>query len=100
MKKLFKKYTNFKALMPLLLLGLYSANADDFKWGEEFKEGDTISADVFNEIFKTIEKINRGVVDTDLIGSWNCDAITTRSTSGYTDKGSFYLLEEAPVFPM
>jgi hypothetical protein len=97
MKKLFKKYTSFKALMPLLLLGLYSANADDFTWGEEFKEGDTISADVFNEIFKTIEKINRGVVDTDLIGSWNCDAITTRNTSGYTDRGSFYLLEDAQI---
>ncbi|MDA8541851.1 Ig-like domain-containing protein [Gammaproteobacteria bacterium] len=97
MKKLFKKYTSVKVLMPLLLLGLYSANADDFTWGEEFKEGDTISADVFNEIFKTIEKINRTVVDTDLIGSWNCDAITTRDTSGYTDKGSFYLLEDAQI---
>ena len=33
--------------------------ADDFTWGEEFQEGDTISAEVFNEIFRTIEKINR-----------------------------------------
>ncbi len=97
MKKLFKKYTSVKVLMPLLLLGVYSANADDFSWGEDFEEGDTISAEVFNEIFRTIEKINRAVVDTDLIGSWNCDATTTRSTSGYTDKGSFFLLEDAQI---
>ncbi len=72
-------------------------NADDFTWGEEFKEGDTISAAVFNEIFRTIEKINRTVIDTDLIGTWSCDATTTRNTSGYTDKGSFYLLEDAQI---
>lgn len=97
MKKLFKKYTSIKVLMPLLLLGMYSANADDFSWGEDFKAGDTISAEVFNEIFRTIEKINRTVVDTDLIGSWNCDATTTRSTTGFTDKGSFFLLEDAQI---
>ena len=97
MKKLFKKYTSVKVLMPLLLLGLYSANADDFSWGEDFEAGDTISAEVFNEIFRTIEKINRTVVDTDLIGSWNCDATTTRSTTGFTDKGSFFLLEDAQI---
>ncbi|MDB3951623.1 Ig-like domain-containing protein [Gammaproteobacteria bacterium] len=71
--------------------------ADDFSWGEEFQEGDTISAEVFNEIFRTIEKINRTVKDTDLVGTWSCDATTTRSTSGYTDKGSFFLLEDAQI---
>lgn len=71
--------------------------ADDFSWGEEFQEGDTISAEVFNEIFRTIEKINRTVKDTDLVGTWSCDATTTRSTSGYTDKGSFFLLEDSQI---
>ncbi len=71
--------------------------ADDFTWGEEFQEGDTISAEVFNEIFRTIEKINRTTKDEDLVGTWSCDATTTRSTSGYTDKGSFFLLEDAQI---
>lgn len=71
--------------------------ADDFSWGEEFQEGDTISAEVFNEIFRTIEKINRTILDTDLVGTWNCDATTTRDTAGYVNKGSFYLLEDAQI---
>tara|TARA_B100000965_G_scaffold90022_1_gene73236 strand:- start:259 stop:1497 length:1239 start_codon:yes stop_codon:yes gene_type:complete len=81
----------------LLTLSFQNTYGDDFKWGEEFKEGDTISAEVFNQIFSTIEKINRTVVDSDLVGTWNCDATTTRDTSGYTNKGSFYLLEDAQI---
>lgn len=88
-----KKYL----LTTILAFTFQYANSDDFTWGEEFKEGDTISAEVFNQIFTTIEKINRTVVDTDLIGTWNCDATTTRATTGYVDKGSFYLLEDAQL---
>ena len=59
-----KKYL----LTTILAFTFQYANSDDFTWGEEFKEGDTISAEVFNQIFTTIEKISRTVVDTDLLG--------------------------------
>ena len=35
------------------------AVADDFIWGEDFKEGDTISAETFNQIFDRLEQLNR-----------------------------------------
>lgn len=81
----------------ILIFSLINIHADEFVWGEDFKDGDTISAEVFNQIFDTIEKINRTVVDEDLTGTWNCDAITTRSTANWVDKGSFYLLENAQI---
>lgn len=81
----------------ILIFSLINTQADEFVWGEDFKDGDTISAEVFNQIFNTIEKINRTVVDEDLTGTWNCDAITTRNTSNWVDKGSFYLLENAQI---
>ena len=81
----------------ILIFNLNYIQADEFDWGEDFKDGDTISADVFNQIFNTIEKINRAVVDTDLVGTWNCDAITTRETANWTNKGSFFLLEDSQV---
>lgn len=81
----------------ILICSLTNTQADEFVWGEDFKDGDTISAEVFNQIFNTIEKINRTVVDEDLTGTWNCDAITTRNTSNWVDKGSFYLLENAQI---
>ena len=87
-----------KYILTLILsLNLQHINADDYSWGEEFKAGDTISAEVFNQIFNTIQKLNRTVLDVDLVGTWNCDATTTRNSSGYTDKGSFYLLEDAQL---
>ena len=74
-----------------------SSFADDLKVADDFKSGDLVSADTFNQIFDTIEKINRTVVDTDLIGVWSCDAMTTRNTSGWTSKSLFYVLENAQV---
>ena len=41
-----------------LFLTISISKADDYVWGEEFKEGDIISAATFNQIFNTIEKIN------------------------------------------
>jgi len=81
----------------ILLLTTSISKADDYVWGEEFEEGDIISAETFNQIFNTIEKINREVKDEDLIGTWSCNAITTRNTSGWTNKGAFYQLTNAQV---
>ncbi len=81
----------------MLLLTTSISHADDYVWGEEFKEGDIISAATFNQIFNTLETINRTVKDSDLVGTWSCNAITTRNTDGWTNKGTFYQLEGAQV---
>jgi len=73
------------------------AQAQNYVWGEEFKEGDVISASTFNQIFNTLEKINRTVKDEDLLGTWSCDAMTTRETGGWTNTGAFYQLKNSQV---
>ena len=76
--------------------------AKDYVWGEEFKEGDVISAETFNQIFNTLEKLNRTPVDQDLIGTWSCDAVHTFMTpgldeDGWTKKEFLLLLEDAQL---
>ena len=82
-------------ILPLFFSILVSS--EDLKIAEDFKEGDIVSAETFNQIFDTIEKINRTVKTEDLIGTWSCDAMTTRQTSGWTNKGLYYTLEGAQV---
>ena len=81
----------------ILLLTTSISHADDYVWGEEFKEGDIISAATFNQIFGTLQKLNRTPKDSDLVGTWSCNAITTRNTDGWTNKGAFFQLENAQV---
>ena len=71
--------------------------SEDLKIADDFQEGDLISAETFNQIFDTIEKINRTIVTEDLVGTWSCDAMTTRQTAGWADKSLYYLLEDAQV---
>ena len=84
-----------------LFLTISISKADDYVWGEEFKEGDIISAATFNQIFSTLEKINRVVKDADLVGTWSCDAASAEgsgiSNSGVTLKSFFYLNENAQL---
>ena len=44
-----------------------------------------------------MQKLNRTPVDADLVGTWFCNAITTRNTDGWTNKGAFYQLTNAQV---
>ena len=90
MKVVFNKMTKLVSLKYLLLSLFFSLtlNADDYEWGEEFREGDIISAATFNEIFNTLQKLNRTPIDADLTGSWVCDAVHyERSVSGYDTTG-------------
>ena len=96
-------------LMALMSIGLFfsfgigaeeeGSNEEKLKVADEFKRGDVISADTFNQIFRTIEKINKQAEDDDLVGTWTCNALTTRNTgiSGWENKGLFYVLEDAQV---
>ena len=81
----------------ILLLISSSLVSGDLKIADDFAEGDILSAETFNQIFDTIEKINRTIVTEDLIGTWSCDAMTTRQTAGWTDKSLYYLLEDTQV---
>ncbi len=71
--------------------------SEDLKIADDFQEGDLLSSETFNQIFDTIEKINRTIVTEDLKGTWSCDAMTTRQTDGWADKSLYYLLEDAQV---
>ena len=58
----------------ILIMSLFSSLsiASELSLDQNFKSGDTISSETFNTIFRTIEKINRVVQDSDLIGTWIC----------------------------
>jgi hypothetical protein len=63
----------------ILLLTTSISHADDYVWGEEFKEGDIISAATFNQIFSTLQKLNRTPIDADIVGTWSCDSVNSFS---------------------
>ena len=50
------------------------------KVADEFKQGDVVSAETFNQIFRTIERINKVAQDEDIDGSWICTAIKSLGT--------------------
>ncbi len=83
----------------LMVFAWASVQADELKVADDFESGDLVSADTFNQIFDTLEKINRTVVDTDLVGVWNCSAIhaSTRDWNGWTNKGLLYQVEGVQV---
>ena len=85
------KFFFFYLLLPCFIF------SEDLKIADDFQEGDLISAETFNQIFDTIEKINRTIVTEDLVGTWSCDAMTTRQTAGWADRSLYYLLEDAQV---
>ena len=58
---------------PMNLLG------GDFETPHEFKSGDTISADMMNEIFDYIKNANKMISASELIGTWSC-LLYTRSS--------------------
>ena len=45
------------------------------KVADEFKRGDVVSAETFNQIFRTIERINKVAQDEDIDGSWTCSGV-------------------------
>jgi hypothetical protein len=86
----------------LLAFVSISSYADDLKVADDFKSGDLVSADTFNQIFGTLEQINRTVVDTDLVGVWSCavsehSANTASTVSGWSQKGLIWELTGAQI---
>ena len=86
-------------ILPLVFSIIVSS--DDLKIAEDFKEGDIVSAETFNQIFSTLEKINREVRDSDILGVWECSSLESGNspvnTSGWEKKGFLYLLNSSQL---
>lgn len=78
----------------ILFLFLISSflGSEDLIIADEFEEGDLLSSETFNQIFDTIERINRKIKDSDLFGTWSCSAMKMADGSeanlpfGWTNK--------------
>ena len=86
----------------LLAFACVSRYADDLKVADDFKSGDLVSADTFNQIFGRLEQINRTVIDADLVGVWSCavsehSANTASTVSGWSQKGLIWELTGAQI---
>jgi len=81
----------------LIMLTCNYLQADDLTLPKDFKAGDVVSADTFNQVFRAIERVNRTVTDEDLVGVWSCSAIessgnTASSVTGWVQRGFIYEL--------
>ena len=74
-KKIMQKIRIETFTILLLTILSFPTYADDLKVADDFKEGDILSAETFNQIFDTIERINRKITDSDLFGTWSCSAM-------------------------
>ena len=74
-KKIMQKIRIETFTILLLTILSFPTYADDLKVADDFKEGDILSAETFNQIFDTIERINRKITDNDLFGTWSCSAM-------------------------
>jgi hypothetical protein len=84
-----------KIVISLLFINmLYSA---ELKIADDFKDGDVLSASVFNQIFDSIERVSGTIKDSDLLGVWNCNAISSNSSSGWIQDGFFFKVNDAQV---
>ena len=67
---------------PISLMGA------DFETTHEFKSGDTISADMMNELFENIKLSKTVILSSDLVGTWSCKVSVSYSNThdpGWTD---------------
>ena len=68
--------------------------AADYETPHEFSAGDTISADMLNELFNNIKLSKTAILSSDLVGTWSCKVSIRYSSShatGWTaDSDSLY----------
>jgi len=62
---------------------------EDFDPPHTFSCGDTISADMMNEIFDYIKNANKMITASELLGTWSCEVYTqTSGCAAYTSLGT------------
>ena len=64
---------------PMNLLG------GDFETPHEFKSGDTISAEMMNELFENIKLSKTNILSSDLVGTWSCKVSVRYSNNNVSD---------------
>ena len=64
---------------PISLMGA------DFETTHEFKSGDTISADMMNELFENIKLSKTNILSSDLVGTWSCKVSVRYSNNNVSD---------------
>ena len=60
----------------------------DYETPHEFKSGDTISAEMMNELFENIKLSKTVILSSDLVGTWSCKVSVSYSNThdpGWTD---------------
>ena len=57
----------------------------DFETTHEFKSGDTISADMMNELFENIKLSKTNILSSDLVGTWSCKVSVRYSNNNVSD---------------
>jgi hypothetical protein len=75
-------------LISILLSYPISLMGADYETPHEFKAGDTISADMMNELFEYIKLSKKKLTSDDLVGTWQCQATIVGDgsvPSGWTD---------------
>ena len=83
-----------------LLSFLQNVSTDELKLADEFKEGDIVSAETFNQIFDVLEKINGEVIDSDLLGTWECSSLAANEfflRHGWEKKGFMFELKSSQI---
>lgn len=61
----------------------------DFETPHEFKAGDTISAEMMNELFQVIERSLKELTMANLVGSWSCTSVADGDASCNQDIFAF-----------
>ena len=66
-------------MMPTSLFGA------EFETAHEFSAGDTISADMMNELFENIKLSKTVILSSDLVGTWSCKVSVRYSNNNVSD---------------
>jgi len=96
------KFFLFFLLLPFFIF------SEDLIIADDFQEGDIVSAETFNQIFDTLEKISREVQDEDLLGTWECSSLEkscddegfqcpVKDIPSWNKKGFMYELKSAQL---
>jgi hypothetical protein len=70
-----KKHT-YKLIILIGFIAYTNSYSDDYETAQRFSEGDTLSAEVLNDILDRIELSLKGITSSDLVGEWDVTQTT------------------------
>ena len=62
--------------------------AADYETPHEFSAGDTISADMMNELFGYINNTQKSIVSSEIVGTWSCQSYSGHSSCNSWTSGT------------